>query len=135
MDDLGATVPYELKSCNLRCTKICASFDWMTLISQIFCGKINTIKFCNVLLISSIYLLQIFSLIHWPTSENELCKFTSRSRVAIFFYINKLHHFNLRGCWWCLKEDGIYSKKNLNQIFLQNIYGKKINQSKRSTIF
>lgn len=25
MEDLGATVPYVLKSCNLRCTKICAS--------------------------------------------------------------------------------------------------------------
>lgn len=107
MNDLGATVPCVLKSCNIRRTNRALGFDWLTFI-VISMEKISTIKFIRqfttdhdiITLIPEDFLLNMLTIVgKWSINIKSICL----SRVAICT-VNNLHHLSLHGWWWCLKE-------------------------------
>lgn len=106
MDDLGATVSYMLKSCNLKRTKTMPALDRPTIFPHKFWRKKIIIKFFRQSTTNVTLLAQTFDLLNIrPRKMNfvELCA----EQALPFLHVNKKNctmHFNLRGWWWCFKK-------------------------------
>lgn len=92
MDDLGATVSYMLKSCNLKRTKIMLVLDWLTIFPNKFWKKKLLLNSSGNLLLMSLYLPQTFDLLNIRPRKMNFVELCAEQELPFLHVNKKLHH-------------------------------------------